>query len=334
MSQERSITVQIDDRVRLLAAILSQTDWPQREQAAKPHGVHTHAKATQRFLADYAGHEAVLAARGLLNTGRAPEQLLGFAAYLNWPGLRAPGDLPEWVPDRWAAQIRDFFRASRLQDFWNAEKPVWEQAAKEAEDVFPAGLDVLSLLGEFFGQRNERLVFQPNLCYPTDRAFGFRRDNELVCVAPPPIAWGDNPPWPYDDDPSWAYATAFGVYARTFLKEYLDAHPGEVELARGGSLPVPEDFLKQHPDWFDQFALIFIGGATAIFLARTLGKAEADSFILMEHKAHSFTTLPSAVSVLETYLSDHKAGRFREFAEFLPMFRENLRISERLSKQD
>jgi hypothetical protein len=324
MSQERFITVRIDDRVRLLAAILSLTDWPQREQADKPHGVHAHARATQRFLADFADHPAVHSTQDLLNAGYALELLLGFAAYLNWPELDVPGARPEWAPHWWPSQIRDFYWASGLQVFWGKETPVWEQAIREAEHAFPASLDMLGLLEEFFGPRNVHLVFHPNLCYPTDRPIGFQRNNELVCVAPPPIAWGDNPPWPYDDDPAWACATAFGTYARTLLKAYLKAHPRETERARSGHLPVPEDFRKQHPDWFDQFALIFVDGVTAVFLGSTLGKAEADAFILMEHKAHVFAILPAAVGALQTYLADHKAGRYGEFADFLPTFHESL----------
>lgn len=334
MSQERLISIQIDDRIRLLSAILSLTDWPQREQAEKPHGVHTHAKATQRFLADSADHVVIQSTQDLLNSGHTPEHVLGFAAYLNWPGLRAPGELPEWTPDRWTAQMRDFHRAGRLPDLWEDEAPAWNQAITEAEKVFPADLDMLDLLSKFFGKRDESLTFQPNLCYPTDHVIGFRRDDELYCVAPPRLAWGDNSPWPYDDDPAWAYAVAFGVYARLLLREYLGSHPGEVEFAKNARLPLPEDFRQRNPDWFDQFAVIFVGAATAIFLSETLGKADSDAFILMEHKAQGFDILPSAVTVLQTYLKERQDGRFKEFADFLPMFRDSLHISERMSKQD
>jgi len=94
MSPERSITIQVDDRIRLLASALALTDWPQREQANKPHGVHPHAKATQRFLADAAHHDAVRSLQALLDAGHTPEELVGAAVYLGWPESSASGSLP------------------------------------------------------------------------------------------------------------------------------------------------------------------------------------------------------------------------------------------------
>jgi len=332
MSPDRSIAIQVDDRIRLLAAALALTDWPQREQANKPHGVHPHAKATQRLLADAAHHEAVRSLQALLDADHAPEELLGAAVYLGWPESSASGSLPEWLPAQWMAQLHDFYHAGKLQDFWHSEDAAWKQAAAEARQALPPDLDMLGLCGEFFGPRRERLIFQPNLCYPTDQTIGFRRGDELVCVAPPRIAWGDNPPWPYDDDPAWTYATVFGAYVHLLLREHLNAHPQELEAAQSDSLPLPPDFQRQYPGWLDQFAVIFADAATGIFLAQALGKAEADSFILMEHKAHGFAILTGAIRALETYLTDHKAGRVRGFADFLPTFCERLLMSERPGK--
>lgn len=331
MSQDRSIVVQVDDRVRLLAAALAMTNWPEQEQERQPHGVHAHAKATRKHLADFANHQAVRTMQELLDAGQTPETLLGFAACLNWPGLRARGDLPEWTPREWPAQLRDLYRAGRLTNFWEDEAVVWEQAISQAQKAL-AGADILDLQEQFFGPLNVKLVFHPNLCYPTDQEIGFRREDELYCVVPPRIAWGTNPPWPYDDDPAWAYAVTFSKYTELLLREYIQSHPTPFEFARSSQLPVPESFQQRHPDWFDQFAVIFVGGATAIFLERALGQSEAESFILMQHKAHGFTILPSAVSVLQRYLAEQQAGKFGEFADYVPAFRDSLRIAEKLSK--
>jgi hypothetical protein len=327
MNQERSIIVKIDDRIRLLSAVLALTDWPEREQAEQPHGVHPHAKGTRRFLADFADHAAVQVAQGVLSAGYTPEHLLSFAANLKGTELLAPGELPAWVPDGWPAQVRDFYQVVELPDLWNNDAGEWNQAVSEAENAFPSDLDMHDLLGAFFGPRAETLVFQPNLCYPTTHPISFRRGYDLVCVAPPRIAWGDNPPWPYDDDPAWAYATAFGAYARLLLSEYMYAHPGSAELAEAASLRLPEVFRQRTPDWFEQFAVVFTCGAAAIFLSRTLGKAEADAFILMENKAQGFGVLPSAVSALETYLDGYETGGFTKLADFLPIFRDSLHTS-------
>jgi hypothetical protein len=102
--------------------------------------------------------------------------------------------------------------------------------------------------------------------------------------------------------------------------------------AQSGKLPVPDDFRARYPDWFDQFAVIFVGGITAIFLEQVFGEQEAASFILMEHKSRGFKVLPNTVKVLQHYLEERQNGRFTEVADFLPAFRHSLSVAEKFSR--
>ena len=112
------VVVRKDDRIRLMSALLTLTDWPEREQAAKPHGVHAHAKATRSYLAEFSEHAAVQRTQQMLDEGRSLEDLFTFSQTLSWPSLRAKSaDLPEWVPTGWTAEIRNFFVGSRLSTF-------------------------------------------------------------------------------------------------------------------------------------------------------------------------------------------------------------------------
>jgi hypothetical protein len=325
------ISVRIDDRIRLLSAILAMTTWPEQEQDRQPHGVHAHARMTRAHLTEDEYHPAVLSMQELLEAGLALDTIFSFAACLNWPGLRARGGVPEWASKEWPAQVRDFMHRTRLRNLWEEETSTWnhaaEQAARALKDCQP-----LDLLGKFFGTSQVKLVFQPNLCYPTDRSVGFRRDKSVVAISPPRIAWGNNPPWPYDDDAAATCQDAFRAFTRVLLREYLAKHPEPIEQARRIKLPIPNVFRAQNPDWLDQFAVIFISGATAIFLEQTFGEGEAKSYVMMTHKAHNFKVLPSVIEVLRHYLSEQERGKYDSFAEFIPTFCKGLRVTEQLKR--
>jgi hypothetical protein len=325
------ITVRVDDRIRLLSAVLAMTTWPEQEQDRQPHGVHAHARMTRAHLTEDEYHPAVLSMQELLEASLPLDTIFSFASYLNWPGVRARGGVPKWASKEWPAQIRDFLHRTRLRNLWEEETGIWNRAVEESGKAL-ADCNPLDLLSKFFGPLPVELVFQPNLCYPTDQSVGFRWDKSIVAISPPRIAWGNNPPWPYDDDIPATCQDAFGVYARVLLREYLKGHPEPVEQAQRIRLPVPNVFRAQNPDWNDQFSVIFISGATAIFLEQTFGEAESKAYVMMTHKAHNFTVLPSVINVLRHYLAEHERGKYGSFAEFIPTFCKGLRVTEQLKK--
>ena len=63
------VSVRLEDRIRLMSAVLAATDWPDKVHERKPHGTHLHARATRKHLHDFRTHEAVQAMQGLLNQG-------------------------------------------------------------------------------------------------------------------------------------------------------------------------------------------------------------------------------------------------------------------------
>lgn len=324
------ITIQVDNRIRLLSTILAATTWPVEEQARHPHGVHAHAKATRVHVVKAEDHAAVQTMQELKERGLSLDDIFSYATCLNWPGLRARGtDLPDWAPKEWSAQIRDFMHSHRIRELWEQDEQTWEDAEAQAGRALAKG-EPRELLERFFGPLELELAFQPNLCFPTNETLGFHAEKKIVCVCPPRVAWGNNPPWPYDDDPAATYAEAIGTYAKVILKEYLEQHPKETEQAKSGQLPVPNTFRARYPEWFDQFAVIFVSGVTAIFLEEAFGKAESGAYIVMAHKAHGFKILPTAIDVLQRYLVGQAEGKYGEFADYMPTFSKTLRVAERV----
>src|SRR5574341_1821956 len=92
------ITVYVDGRLRLLAALLSLTTWPFQEQDERKHDVHPHAKATRQHLASFEEHAAVQSMQDLLESGRTLDEIFSYVVCLNWPNLRArAAAVPEWA---------------------------------------------------------------------------------------------------------------------------------------------------------------------------------------------------------------------------------------------
>ncbi len=324
------ITIQADGRIRLLAAVLALTTWPFQEQDQQQHDIHPHAKATRDYLLPAENHPAVTAMQNLMEAGHALDAIFSYSACLEWPALDVRAEaVPEWASKDWATHLRDFMEASRLSSLWERDAAAWEDARQQATRALSTGQPV-EFLTRFFGPLEVKPVFQPNLAFPTGRALGFRRGDEIVCVCPPRIAYGFNPPWPYDDDPAATYADALATYARVLLREYLDRHPERAEAARQDKLPVPNAFRARFPDWFDQFAVLFTNGLTALFLEETFGEREAKSFVVMVQKAHGFDVMPSVLGVLKRYLDGQAVGRFGQFADYLSVFSRTLSVAEKL----
>lgn len=154
--------------------------------------------------------------------------------------------------------------------------------------------------------------------------------HDLICVAPPRLAWGDSPPWPFDEDPAHIYRGALTEYGRLLLLAYLRTNTGRVAEAAKTPMPVGEQFQNLHPTWEDQFITLFVAAAVAIYLEDHVNKAEASAYVLMARKAQGMTILPGTVSVLRRYLSEKASGRYESLLDFLPIFPKQLRIAKKI----
>jgi hypothetical protein len=99
------------------------------------------------------------------------------------------------------------------------------------------------------------MVFVPNISFPTDREIGVQFGGELICIAPPPMAWGDSPPWPYDEQTMLmhSYRVSIVQFVRLKLIPYLRENAERVTEAAKTELPVNDQFRAQFPAWEDQF---------------------------------------------------------------------------------
>lgn len=328
MTQLSDVSVRLDERIRLLSALLAATDWPDRAQARKPHGCHAHARATRKHVAAWASHPAAQALQRLLDQGAPLEALFALVALLDWPALTA-ARLPSWAPPDLPIHLRDFYTAAGLAGWYADEDAVWRKSVDEAARML-ADARFKQFLQPFFGSIDEQFVLMPNIGYPADVETGVRANGELIAIVPPRLAWGDSAPWPFDDDPVYLYRAALSQYVRLLLTSYLRRYSDRLAEAEQTPLPVPDDYARVYPSWQAQFTNLLTSGLVAIYLEDVLDPSEAQSYVLLQRKAYGVALLPSVVSVLRRYLEGIADGRYTELADFLPLFPKQLRVAKRI----
>ncbi len=323
------VLVTVDNRARLLSAVLSVTDWPAREQARKRHRAHVHARTTAKWVQHLAKHPAAHSLQTLLERNTPLEAVYSYALRLSWPELRQETVLP-WSPPYWDEQLDDFYHQAELETLWDEEEEAWARAQEETQRAI-AGVDFRRFLQPFFGAVSERFVLMPNISYPSDTEVGVRLDGTLFCLIPPRIAWGDNEPWPFDDDPAHIVRGALAQYAHLLVTAYLRLNAAAIAPTTTTPLPVSDAFRHTYPTWSDQFTALFVGGAVALFLEETFGPQEARAYVLMEKRTNGLDILPSVVSVLKRYLDERDEGRYGQLVDYLPAFGKHLRVAQGLT---
>lgn len=321
------LLVRVDDRVRLMSALLSVTTWPETEQTRKRHRAHVHARTTTRHIGALREHDAVKTLQTLLDKGTPLEAVYTYALNLSWPELTLNTPMP-WAPLHWNEQMGDFFIKTRLGEWWAAERFAWQTAQDQIKKVIDK-VDLYAFFKPFIGDVSERLVLMPNISYPSDTEIGVRMGNELLCVAPPRIAWGDNEPWPFDEDEAHIYRGALSEYGRLLMVAYLRQNAAAVAPVATSPLPVSDKFRETYTTWGDQFTGLFVSGAVALFLEE-IDPQEAKAYILMENRVSGNTIVPGVVSVLKRYLEEHRENRYAELADFLVNFPKHLRVAKRV----
>lgn len=324
-----TVNVRIDDRIRLVSALLAATSWPNDEQQRKPHGTHAHARDTRKLLAAHTKHPAALIMQALLDRGVPLEDVYAHVLKLAWPGL-AGTETPPWLPPTWVRHLLNFYDQAGLARWWQDETAAWAKGREEAEKVF-AGVDLRSFLQPFVGDFEDALIFMPNVSYPTDTVIGVCVEGELYCVAPPRLAWGNNPPWSFDEDPAYVYDCALTQYGRMLMRRYLHQHPEVLAEVSQRPLPLPKPLDQAYASWEEGFLALFTSGLVAIFLEDAVSKQEADAYVLMERKVQGVSILPGVISVLRRFLGGHRDGQYPTFIDYLPHFGAHLRVARTIT---
>lgn len=269
------IHVTIDERLRLVTAVLAAGDWPELEQKERTHAVHPHAKQTRQRMQAVSSHTAVYHLNQALLNGVSLDDLFSAALRAAWPDFTPTEPLPRILQvDTWIQSLADFVTETKISDtFWPEHESVWTASMNELAVIFKE-----SPLPDFLAQLRgrpiaQRIVVMPTLVYPALKPVLATSAKSLTLVLPPPIAVGESPPWPYGEDPGW-------VMAKTC--ERLLFHLLAEKVA-----PLAQTERE-----------IIIRAAITLCLERSFDEFEAKAYLLRSKKAFNLPRLPQMVDRL------------------------------------
>ena len=223
MTVSSDISVKLDDRVRLMSAALAATRYPDQAQGAatardarpRPRDTQSCSSITKTMMPSARCKRCSTKARRSKRSSRwrwccvSPKR----RSRSRRAGCRRTGT------SSFAA-----FTARRNSRTGGTKKMLRGRNRSPTRRKCSRTSSLSRSSSRTLGEIKERLVFIPNICYPTDHELGLRIGSDLVCIAPPRLAWGDSPPWPYDEDPAHIYRAALGQYGRLLMVAYLREH--------------------------------------------------------------------------------------------------------------
>jgi hypothetical protein len=271
------ITVRIDDRWRLAGAVLAASDWPDREQAAQPYKPHRVAEHARKYFAAFNAHPAAQAVSALVGAGEGLRAFYSHTLTGDWPG-----DL--------GAQMADFAATAHPEKFWAETQADWAQAEADVTEVLKRA-DLGQFLAEVFGPPPRALVVAPNLLFPGLMTVAAQSADEIALCAPPPKAWGASPPWRFSERPDEVLA----AFSEAFARALFESHAPAALHSKAG---------------------VFALAAAVLFLRQAEGEAAGDQFMLMEKRTRKLPNLPAAVNAVEALLTERRAGRAANYAEY------------------
>ena len=286
-----TFTIFLDERLRLVTAVLAASSWPVEEQAQLVHAVHPQAKQVRQFVATFATHPAVNGVNEARQNGVDLAALFSAALRCTWPNFVPKEPLPRVLKIKeWTESLADFARKTAVvTEFWPQHTAVWDEALAHLEQIFASG-DLLSSLGQLGGNGEDTAVsLMPNLVYPALQPVIATGENKLALLLPPPKAVGESPPWPFDEDPGWVVAA---------VAEQLAPHLLPAELA---SLSSGQKLVATHL-------------AAAHGLAALLDEFEAQAYLLRLKKEQNLTQLPALFAQLQ---AEVEGGNGRPLATLL-----------------
>ena len=269
--------IKIDERLRLVTAVLAVSDWSTDEQDQLTHAVHPQAKQVRQFVAPFSSHPAVKGANEALINGVELADLFSAALRCAWPDFTPTAELPNVLKIKeWLHSLANFAYATAVAtEFWPQQTAVWQEAVTALKSIFSSDglLNSLAQLGD--SGMETAVSLMPNLIFPALSPVVATTDGALTLLLPPPKAVGESPPWPFDEDPGWVVATVCQE-----LIPYLLVN--EIDKLDGSERPLA------------------IHVSVAHCLAQMLDEFEAQAYLLRAKKEQKLPQLPTLFAQLQT----------------------------------
>ena len=268
--------VQLDNRIRLVSAVLAASEWPVYEQTVYgAHAVHPQAKATRHFLAEYGQHPAGTFINTLLSQNLVAGDLFSAAVRCQWPTFTPIEEL-SGRDNEWVHHLADFYVDTAIAAFfWAEHEAPWREAQTDLQRIFHNS-QLTNFLGQLAGHPfPKQLIITPNLIYPALETIVASNTTHDYLILPPPKAVGESPPWPYRDGADWILAESCYQMSGRVLAHLAPPHRQPLQHA-----------------------------ATVLFLGQALDEAVARFYLIRTKKENKLPQLPQLVDKLRTHLTN------------------------------
>jgi hypothetical protein len=273
------ITISLDDRARLVTAVLAASHWPELEQQQTPHAVHPHSKHTAYHVAAAANHTAVIHLNQGLANGVSLTDYFTAALRCTWPDLTPQEALPAALADGdWVSSLPSFYQQTTLGQFLIDEQEPWQIAHDDLVGIFQNS-KLPAFLQKLCGARLPDLVIVPTVVYPLLQPVLVKTAVSDFIILPPAKAWGESSPWPFGEDPGWVIAQTCFFLVQHFLADTL----------------IQMDETQQG---------LLTYSAVTLCLENEFDEAEAMTYLVQKKREQKLPKLPLAVEVLRDYLAE------------------------------
>lgn len=268
-----NLQVSLDDRARLLTAVLSISHWPQMEQEIVTHAVTPQSKRTSQLLEAHKAHPAVTQLNQLLDDGVSLADLFDAVLSSEWPSLKAKEPIPSTVPESWLGTLASFYQEADVAKVWAETAVPWQEAHDDLSDILGKSC-LYQFVGDLRGSAMDKTItIIPTIVYPMLEPVITETQSTIYMILPPAKAWGESPPWPHGEDPGWVVGQTCYYLIGYVLRDALN-HTSD-ELARS----------MQH-------------GAVVLCLEKDFDDAEAMSYLVRKKKEEKLPKLPLFVEQL------------------------------------
>lgn len=273
--------IERDNRIRLVAAALSVSQWTHIEQFQEAHAVHPQAKLTRHYLAEHQDHPAVLMLNELLSADVPVVELFTAGVRCHWADFAPQEELPSSFPaQNWVTLLADFYVDTAIAAFfWAEQKAAWDEALADVRQIFRQNY-LIPFLTQLGGKRVEpNVVIVPNLTYPALQTVIATSVNQLFVIVPPPKAVGESAPWLYREGVDWVLAEVCMGLCRHILTDTLH----QLSPAQQANL---------------------LHAAVVLFLEQAMSPADSTAYLVRSKRQHKLPQLPLLVEKLREHLKN------------------------------
>lgn len=332
----KGLEVVLDHRLRLLTAALLLTDFPDREQREYAHKVHPLAEVITGQLDHLRAHPFVRTIAAAAD--ECPFLLIvPHVLRLSWPELHPRRgvviepweEIPILMGDDFVDSFRTFRDEVHKSEIWSTTAWKWEMLQDDLRVVL-AERDLAGFLELFWGDTGRGFAAFPNPLAPRLARIGLYAPEAHYAILPTPAI-------PPNSPESLAYAS------RPAATRYVACH----ELSHGAEFharrltaglepaiaevisrtPASERFRRFYPGNVWPFSEILLRSVQVLYARRHEDPEAAESFAQRHREQEGLETLTEWVDRLEPYLEGRRAGRYRGWDDYLPIFLTALRTA-------